>query len=242
MAAPCNSATSTNTTRLASELPRRCRLYASNATAYDFPAVQQKKVIQELFPQTYADSGVMVGFIPNLRKDNFKDVRVRQALSLAVDRQAISDAEMIGLGALEGNWIPEDWPGALARPAPQHNLFRARQLLAEAAYRSGFDVSMLTPQPPFVGPVSPVQQHQTTGLPCPAGTPHFGTFQVESLVRTPLANAKSALTTADETLTTAVRDASSDPAPRRPGPQDDFGDIFISQRVGDWPVPGTPVG
>jgi peptide/nickel transport system substrate-binding protein len=79
-----------------------------------------------------------------------KDIRVRQAVSLAIDRQAISDAEMVGLGALEGNWIPDDWPGALARPAPQHNLFRARQLLTEAGYRNGFEVSTLTPQPPFV--------------------------------------------------------------------------------------------
>jgi peptide/nickel transport system substrate-binding protein len=57
---------------------------------------------------------------------------------------------MMGLGTLEGNWVPEDWPGALARPAPAHNLFRARQLLAEAGFRNGFDVSTLSAQPPYV--------------------------------------------------------------------------------------------
>ena len=49
------------------------------ATAYDFPAVQQNKVVKELYPQTYAASGTMVGFIPNLRLDKFKDLRVRRA-------------------------------------------------------------------------------------------------------------------------------------------------------------------
>jgi peptide/nickel transport system substrate-binding protein len=78
-----------------------------------------------------------------------RDVRARQALSLAIDRRAINDAEMAGLGALEGNWIPADWPGSLSRPAPEHNRARARQLLAEAGFAKGFEVSMLTAQPPY---------------------------------------------------------------------------------------------
>ena len=57
---------------------------------------------------------------------------------------------MAGLGAIEGNWIPEDWPGALMRPAPEHDLAMAKQLLAEAGVPNGFEVSMLTPQPPYV--------------------------------------------------------------------------------------------
>src|SRR5687768_16227919 len=46
------------------------------------------------------------------------DVRVRQAISLAIDRKGFSDAEFGGLGTLEGNWIPHDWPGAIERPTP----------------------------------------------------------------------------------------------------------------------------
>ena len=37
------------------------------ATAYDFPAVTEGRVVKELFPQTYSRSGIMVGFISNLR-------------------------------------------------------------------------------------------------------------------------------------------------------------------------------
>jgi len=74
-----------------------------------------------------------------------KDVRVRQALSLALDRKGFNDAEMGGLGAMEGNWIPEDWPGSLKRPTPPTDIARAKQLLADAGFASGFEVSQITP-------------------------------------------------------------------------------------------------
>jgi peptide/nickel transport system substrate-binding protein len=79
----------------------------------------------------------------------FKDVRVRQALSLAIDRKAFSDAEMGGLGSLEGNWIPEDWPGSLKRPTPPTDVAKAKQLMADAGFANGFEVSQLTPLPPY---------------------------------------------------------------------------------------------
>src|SRR5690606_6660181 len=78
-----------------------------------------------------------------------KDVRVRQAVSLAIDRVAFNDAEMGGLASLEGNWIPEDWPGAIARPTPPYDMAQAKQLLADAGVSDGFEVSQLTPLPPY---------------------------------------------------------------------------------------------
>jgi peptide/nickel transport system substrate-binding protein len=78
-----------------------------------------------------------------------KDVRVRQALSLAIDRKAFNDAEMGGLGSMEGNWIPADWPGALQRDTPPTDVAKAKQLMTDAGFPNGFEVSALTPLPPY---------------------------------------------------------------------------------------------
>jgi microcin C transport system substrate-binding protein len=53
------------------------------ATAYDFPAVAEKRVIKEEFPIN--DSGRMQGFVLNLRRDLFKDARLRRAFNYAYD-------------------------------------------------------------------------------------------------------------------------------------------------------------
>lgn len=82
-------------------------------------------------------------------KNPFHDKRVRQAVSLAVDRQAINDAEMGGLGRNSGNWINNDVQYAIEAPAFEHDPDKARQLLKEAGHPNGFNVDWLTPVPVF---------------------------------------------------------------------------------------------
>lgn len=53
------------------------------ATAYDFPAVRDKRVVLEEFP--IRNSGRMQGFAFNLRRDVFKDARFRRAFNYAYD-------------------------------------------------------------------------------------------------------------------------------------------------------------
>ena len=53
------------------------------ATAYDFPAVRDKRVLLEEFPIN--SSGVMQAFVFNTRRDKFKDPRVRRAFNCAFD-------------------------------------------------------------------------------------------------------------------------------------------------------------
>jgi microcin C transport system substrate-binding protein len=53
------------------------------ATAYDFPAVAEKRVVKEEFPIN--DSGRMQAFVLNLRRDQFKDARLRRAFNYAYD-------------------------------------------------------------------------------------------------------------------------------------------------------------
>jgi microcin C transport system substrate-binding protein len=53
------------------------------ATAYDFPAVKENRVLLEEFPNR--SSGIMQGFALNIRRDQFKDPRVRRAMNYAFD-------------------------------------------------------------------------------------------------------------------------------------------------------------
>ncbi|MBE0701958.1 MAG: ABC transporter substrate-binding protein [Afipia sp.] len=53
------------------------------ATAYDFPAVTDKRVVLEEFPNRTV--GVMQAFAFNIRRDKFKDPRVRRAMNFAFD-------------------------------------------------------------------------------------------------------------------------------------------------------------
>ena len=58
------------------------------ATAYDFPAISDGRVIKEEFP--IRSRGIMQAFVFNLRRDQFKDPRVRQAFNLALDFEAMN--------------------------------------------------------------------------------------------------------------------------------------------------------
>jgi microcin C transport system substrate-binding protein len=53
------------------------------ATAYDFPALRDKKVVLEEFP--VRNFGIMQAFAFNIRRDKFKDARVRRAFNFAFD-------------------------------------------------------------------------------------------------------------------------------------------------------------
>ncbi len=66
------------------------------ATQYEFPAVKNKQVVLNTYENSYRTSGVMVGFIPNMRKELFKDVRLRQALDLAFNFEELNRSIFYG--------------------------------------------------------------------------------------------------------------------------------------------------
>jgi microcin C transport system substrate-binding protein len=64
------------------------------ATQYDFPAVSEKRVIKEEFPIN--DSGRMQGFVLNLRREKFKDARLRRAFNYAYDFEEMNKQLFFG--------------------------------------------------------------------------------------------------------------------------------------------------
>src|SRR4029453_17922121 len=82
-------------------------------------------------------------------KSPWHDRRVRQAASLAIDRNAINQAEMLGMGKTTGGFVPPEFDFALKVDAPAFDPARAKRLLAEAGYPNGFEAGDITPLPPY---------------------------------------------------------------------------------------------
>jgi peptide/nickel transport system substrate-binding protein len=82
-------------------------------------------------------------------KSPWHDKRVRQAASLALDRQALSDAETLGASKPAGNFVPPTFEFALKLEAERYDPARAKKLLAEAGYPNGFDGGEFHQLPPY---------------------------------------------------------------------------------------------
>ena len=64
------------------------------ATAYDFPAVRDGRVVREEFPER--NRGIMQGFAFNTRREKFKDPRLRRAFNFAYDFEEMNKQMFFG--------------------------------------------------------------------------------------------------------------------------------------------------
>ncbi len=91
-------------------------------------------------------------FAMNVREPPFDDIRVRQAMNLALDHETMNKALYKGLGdatpygivgpSYPGEFIPfEEWPEAV-KANHRYDPERAKRLLAEAGYPNGFKTTL----------------------------------------------------------------------------------------------------
>jgi len=86
-----------------------------------------------------------------LATNPLRDVRVRRAMSLAINREALCRQTMDGLAEPAGQLVPRGYLGhsdALAPPA--YDIARAQALLAEAGYPQGFQLTLHGPNDRYV--------------------------------------------------------------------------------------------
>lgn len=101
------------------------------------------------FQATYPDQivgGPRVGityFTMNENIEPFADVKVRKAVQMAIDRQAILDSLYGGRGQLENGIFPQGLIGHNTNiPAIEYNPEEAKKLLEEAGYGDGFTMEI----------------------------------------------------------------------------------------------------
>ena len=73
------------------------------------------------------------------------DAKVREAISIAIDRKGLIDLVVGGAGREIAVPISPGFPGANGHEVPEYNPERAKQLLAEAGYPEGFEIESVYP-------------------------------------------------------------------------------------------------
>ncbi|MBR0645512.1 ABC transporter substrate-binding protein [Plastoroseomonas hellenica] len=93
-----------------------------------------------------------------LARNPFLDLRVRRALSIAIDRHALAERIMSGTAVPTGQWLPEgSYSHNPAVGVPAFDPGQARRLLAEAGFPQGFRMVLTTPNDRYPGDAATAQ-------------------------------------------------------------------------------------
>jgi peptide/nickel transport system substrate-binding protein len=116
--------------------------YDMLSQAPDDPAIT-KRLTDKGFVRAKFSRNLPEVLLMNITVKPFDDPKVRQAIAYAVDRQQIIDLALADVAKPWYSPVPEGFFGAtMDVPKYEHDVNKAKQLLAEAGYPNGLDVTM----------------------------------------------------------------------------------------------------
>jgi len=113
-----------------------------------YTQIRERAVVDRLkrsgFKEALVHRNLPQVLMMNVTVEPFKHLKVRQAIAHAVDRKQLIDLAYSGVGEPWYSPIPKGYPYATENvPRYEHDLAKAKQLLAEAGYPSGLEVTMV---------------------------------------------------------------------------------------------------
>ncbi len=124
--------------RLAKLRANECQISVFPAPA-DLPSIKADKTLQLL-----SQPGLNIGYLAfNNQKPPFTNIKVRQAINMAIDKKAILDAVYQGAGVPAKNLIPPSlWSYNTKVEDYKYDPAAAKKLLAEAGFPDGFETDL----------------------------------------------------------------------------------------------------
>lgn len=130
-----------DSTRLAALLTGDVDIIAPIASI-DIPRVKQLNDVQLV---NLPGARIIMLQLNQTRRPELNDVRVRRAMSLAINQALIVKKVLRGYGKAAGQLSAPFFLGHIADLEPEYDLDQAKALMEQAGYAEGFSVSMMAP-------------------------------------------------------------------------------------------------
>jgi len=121
---------------------------------------QEKAVVERILASgckvTYSKRPAFQNLFMNNKKKPFDDLRVRRAVAYAIDKDSLVTHVFGGMAELLDSPVPKGFFGHNEKGIPyyEYNPEKAKELLAQAGYPNGFEVSLDTFQSPSYLPLA----------------------------------------------------------------------------------------
>ena len=107
--------------------------------------IERTKKIKGIQLVTLPSTRILLLHMNQQRRKEFKDIRVRKAINLAINQALIVEKILKGYAAPAGQLSPDRFLGHLNNLEPEYDLTKALALMKEAGYEKGFRISMMAP-------------------------------------------------------------------------------------------------